>query len=288
MYSRLRLCLFFLGTIGLPPAGSTAYAQRAIPDDNLAYPVLITLRNGSTGSGFYLNNGKAIYLVTAKHVLFDPITQRLLDVALEALSYSKDPSDSTRNVYTLDLLVLQKNNNIKRHPSEDVAVVKIGDLTSVAGAASSQSFTLGVIPGVTAKEQAAKGGLLSVALDTVKPFEEVLTGNEVIVFGYPTSLGLQQLPQLDLHRPLLRKGIVAGINSEKRSIVLDCPSYFGNSGGPVLELDKEPFRTHFTIIGVISQYVPFADQGRSGTFMILSNSGYSIATPMNFVLDLVK
>src|ERR1700733_4567254 len=112
MYSRLRLCLFFLGTIGLPPAGSTAYAQRAIPDDNLAYPVLITLRNGSTGSGFYLNNGKAIYLVTAKHVLFDPITQRLLDVALEALSYSKDPSDSTRNVYTLDLLVLQKNNNI--------------------------------------------------------------------------------------------------------------------------------------------------------------------------------
>ena len=54
----------------------------------------------------------------------------------------------------------------------------------------------------------AKGGLLGVGLETIKPFEQVLTGNEVIVFGYPTSLGLAQFPQIDTHRPLLRKGIV--------------------------------------------------------------------------------
>jgi len=79
---------------------------------------------------------------------------------------------------------------------------------------------------------------------------------------------------------------VAGTNPQKRSIVLDCPSYPGNSGGPVVELDKEGFQTHFNVIGVVSQYVPFADSGRS--FMMLSNSGYSIVTPMDFVLDLVK
>ncbi|PYT20676.1 MAG: hypothetical protein DMG57_41345 [Acidobacteria bacterium] len=79
---------------------------------------------------------------------------------------------------------------------------------------------------------------------------------------------------------------MAGTNPDKQSIILDCPIYFGNSGGPVLELDKETFLTNFKIIGVINQYVPFADTGRS--FMMLSNSGYSIATPMNFVIELVK
>jgi hypothetical protein len=145
------------------------------------------------------------------------------------------------------------------------------------------------VRGVTAKE-ISKGGVLGVALSTVKPFDQVLTGNDVMVFGYPTSLGLQQLPKLDIHRPLLRKGIVAGTNPEKKSIILDCPSYFGNSGGPVLEIDREPLETHLKIIGVISQYVPFVDAGGSKTFMmqVVSNSGYSIATPMDFVLELVK
>jgi S1-C subfamily serine protease len=264
-------------------------AQRAIPDDNLAYPVLITLRNGATGSGFYLHAGKAVYLVTARHVLFDPATQKLLDVALELLSYSKDPSDSTRNLVTLDLSVLQSEGNIKPHPSEDVAVVKVSTIPENLTSAKEQGkpFSMQPVAGVTFKEQ-AKGGILCTTLDLVKPFEQVLTGNDVMVFGYPTSLGLQQLPQIDIHRPLLRKGIVAGTNPQNRSIILDCPSYFGNSGGPVVELDRVDLATRFTIIGVILQYVPFADTGRSNTFAILSNSGYSIAAPMDFVLELVK
>jgi hypothetical protein len=287
--SRLFRTLLLAVMIGMPPVGSMAEAQRAIPDDNLAYPVLITLKNGNAGSGFYLNNGKAIYLVTAKHVLFDPATQKLLDVSLDLLSYSKDPADSTRNLLTLDLSVLQNDDNIKPHPSEDVAVVKVFTINSSTAGTGGTPFSLSPVPGVTAKEQ-SKGGVLGAALDTVKLFDQVLTGNDVMVFGYPISLGLQQLPKLDIHRPLLRKGIVAGTNPEKRSIILDCPSYFGNSGGPVLELDRETFQTHLKIIGVISQYVPFVDMGGSKTFIMqmASNSGYSIATPMDFVLDLVK
>jgi Trypsin-like peptidase domain len=258
---------------------SLAATHRAIPDDNLAYPVLITLGNGATGSGFYLNTGKGMYLVTAKHVLFDTVNQKLLDVTVELLSYSKNPSDSTHNVAILDLSALQHDGNIVSHPSEDVAVVKIGTV------ADTVTNVLHLLPGVVLRET-AKDGLLSVALENVKPFDEVLTGNDVMVFGYPTSLGLQQLPQLDKRRPLLRKGIVAGTNPEKRSIILDCPSYFGNSGGPVVELDRDGFQTRLFIIGVIREYVPFADTGRS--FMMLSNSGYSVVTSMNYVLDLVK
>jgi hypothetical protein len=190
---------------------------------------------------------------------------------------------------TLDLSVLQSEGNIKPHPSEDVAVVKVSTIPENLTSAKEQGkpFSMQPVAGVTFKEQ-AKGGILCTTLDLVKPFEQVLTGNDVMVFGYPTSLGLQQLPQIDIHRPLLRKGIVAGTNPQNRSIILDCPSYFGNSGGPVVELDRVDLATRFTIIGVILQYVPFADTGRSNTFAILSNSGYSIAAPMDFVLELVK
>jgi hypothetical protein len=46
-------------------------AQRAIPEDNLAYPVLVT-GNGQAASGFYINVEKGpTYFVTAKHVLFE-------------------------------------------------------------------------------------------------------------------------------------------------------------------------------------------------------------------------
>ena len=258
-------------------AQSTASApSRAIPADNLAYPVLITLRNGSTGSGFYISTGQAVYLVTAKHVLFDPKTNKLLDVALDVLSYPKDPSDSKRNLATLDLLALQHDGNIKPHPSEDIAVIKI----------STSPNTAGLVPGVNFSEMAT-GGVLYAQLDTIRSFDQVLAGNDVIVFGYPTSVGLKELPQIDGHRPLLRKGIVAGVDPEKHSIIVDCPSYPGNSGGPVVEIDRvSPFRTEFYVIGVIIQYVPFANQGN--TFLLLSNSGYSLAAPMNFVLELAK
>lgn len=259
-------------------------AQRAIPDDNLAYPVLLTLGNESSGSGFYLRAKDVVYLVTAKHVLFNPATQQLLSSRLELLSYSKDPNESTRNLVSVDMQALQANGNIKSHPSEDVAVLKLFNMGIVDGKPA-------VIPmqGVVVRAY-AKDGILGADLETIATFSQVLTGNEVIVFGYPSSLALQQLRQLDPNRPLLRKGIVAGTIPEKRSIILDCPVYFGNSGGPVLELDPQGLGKKLKIIGVVNQYVPFLQVGGSQTFamQIASNSGYSIATPMDFVLELIN
>ena len=78
-----------------------ALAKRLLPVDNLAYPVLITLKTGgyalSSGSGVYLNASDGIYLVTAKHMLEiglpDPMTEKIEfpDLDLELLSYSGDP-----------------------------------------------------------------------------------------------------------------------------------------------------------------------------------------------------
>lgn len=56
---------------------TTAQSKRNIPDDNLAYPVLINLTDCTSNipaikaSGFYLDTGSEQYLVTARHVLFN-------------------------------------------------------------------------------------------------------------------------------------------------------------------------------------------------------------------------
>ena len=268
-------------------SGQTNANERAIPIDNLSYPVLITLSDGSSGSGFYLNTGQSIFLVTAKHVLFDPNTHVLRALRADVLSYG--PTDPTgvkgRNFGTLDLPVLQNDGNVIAHQSEDVVVVRISSHHSPVDAKSQNGISQRV-RGFELKES-TQGGVLTAHMDMVKTFEQVLVGNEVIMYGSPTSLGLQQ-QKLNLHLPLLRKGIVAGSNPENRSIILDCPAYFGNSGGPVLEVDRNGLTTSAYLIGVVDQYVPFADQGHANTFVMLSNSGYSIVTPMDFVLELVK
>lgn len=264
--------------------GSAAPAQRAIPDDNLGYPVLITLPGVGTGSGFYINAAKFTYLVTAKHVLFNIQNNQLLGPHVELLSYSKDPNDNTSNSFSVDLAALNLVGNVKTSQTADVVVVRLFSQITEGG-----KVLVSPLTGVTVGNW-AKDGIVGVGLATIATFDKVLTGNEIILFGYPSSLALAQLGQLDPNRPLLRKGIVAGTNPAKRSIVLDCPSYFGNSGGPVMELIPRGLGGFdLRVIGVVDQFVPFVQAGGSQTFAIQfnSNSGYSIATPMDFVLELI-
>ena len=72
--SRLLRFLILIAVFG-PIPGFCQKVQRALPDDNLAYPVLVTFKN-SQGSGFYLTTPSALYLVTATHVLYDPADKK--------------------------------------------------------------------------------------------------------------------------------------------------------------------------------------------------------------------
>jgi hypothetical protein len=165
-------------------------------------------------------------------------------------------------------------------------VITIGEFSNQPPADTPSLLTLA--PGVTVVE-AAQQGIVAVARVNIRSLNEVLIGNDVVMFGYPTSLGIpprpQQPPQLEPDRPLLRKGVVAGKNITTNSIVLDRPAYYGVSGGPVLEIDRELTVAHFWLIGVVKEFVPYVEMTR--TFSIVSNSGYSVATPMDFVLPLI-
>ena len=274
--------------IGLTVLCGEVGARRAVPDDNLAYPVLITLKGGGQGSGFFLNLQTDTFLVTARHVLFKEKTDDLLAPEAELRSYARNPNDKSKNIFQLDLSALKQGGNIKKHATHDVAVIRIGvrihgtDQDTVAR-------SLKTLDGVVIKESAASG-ILGVGDSTIKRFAEVMTANDVFIFGFPTSLGLKAIPQIDYLRPLLRAGVVAGTNEQAQTIILDCPAYGGNSGGPVLEVEEDGFVKKFQIIGVVSQFVPVAETWRNMTHGYnntnISNPGYAIAIPMDFVLDL--
>jgi hypothetical protein len=275
-------------------------AQRAIPDDNLAYPVLVNLTDCSNnittskGSGFFLSTGTAVYLVTARHVLFnEPVpptqTRSLLCKKAELLSYSKDPKDKQPNHLEVDLQSLNDAGRVKAHATHDVAVAQIGTVTKTVQAENS-GLAGTFLPGIRAI-QMSPSGLLSAGVADVKKLNEVLTADDIYVFGYPSSIGIQQAPQIDYNSPLIRKGIIAGVNDAKRTIILDCLTFHGNSGGPVLEATRQAFNSKFNIIGVISQYVPVTETWVNATQnyanLQVYNSGYSIAEPMDVVLELI-
>jgi len=136
--------------------------------------------------------------------------------------------------------------------------------------------------------------LFSVNEKFMKKYSDVIVSNDMFLLGYPSSLGTGDMSQLDISKPLVRKGIVAGLNDNLKRLILDCFSYPGNSGGPVIDIREKGLGSYeWNIIGVLIQYVPFVDEitlNRSGQVIgnRNSNSGYSIAEPMDKVLDLIS
>jgi hypothetical protein len=269
-----------------------AQARRMMPDDNLAYPVLIMLKNksGSTlgfGSGFYFMANGAEYLVTAKHVIQSGLPDEKThqaevdDLVLGLVSYSKDQPTQQRIVLTVDFKKLLDRGDVRPHKTRDVAVVKLGNLKESPDHSLMTFFS----PGVE-KVEFAESGMVSAGMQTIRKFDDVLVGNDAVLYGYPVSLGLPDAQQFDPLRPLLRKAFIAGKDSERRALIIDGPVYRGNSGGPVFEIDPEPPDVYFHLIGIMVAFIPLTE--KAADFTMLLNSGYSVAEPIDFALELMQ
>ncbi len=265
--------------------------MRYIPDNNLSYPILITLNDGSRGSGFHLNyHDTSLYIVTARHVLYnntkklptDPDNYVLKTNRIRVLSYTEDLNNIAPSIYEIDLTTLQPQALLVSN-NHDIAVIKIADLVIQPGTAIR---TANFSPAFNSI-QAQPGPLVTVMDSYFKNFNDVLISNEVIIFGYPVSLGSGIEPE----RPLLRKGIIAGKNLTNRTIILDCPVYQGNSGGLAIEVVHNGLQRISHAIGVVASFVPFIEVFQSLHFgyknQSFENSGYSIITPIDVIFDLI-
>jgi hypothetical protein len=257
-------------------------AQKAIPDENLGRPVLIEIANKSSGSGFYINTDDAVWFATAKHVLFDK-KGGLLGETAELVSYGLN--DDVGTALEVDLKTLIAANLVRASKLGDAAVIKI----AIATEPTRQERQVIPSPGVNIKRK-GPDAIYGTALSDMRTYDDIAIGNDVIVFGYPSSIGLAISPQVDSKRPLLRKGIVAGKNSKLRTLIMDCEVFPGNSGGPVIEVERYFAQSNFRVIGIISQFIPFDNSGWSaaiGGNATVLNSGYSVATPVDFVIELI-
>ena len=279
--------LFFLTPISLK-------AERAIPDSGLSYPVLITMKSCPPAlvpqaSGFFLSAGDALYLVTGRHVLFNNASPepQLICKQAELIAYSRNPKEAGRNLILLDLEALNASGDLKKHATHDVAVVRIGTFAKVDG-----KKTTHFLQGVQGLE-VLPSGIVAVGLDGVKNIDQVFAADEVYVLGFPSSIGFQNIPQIDYLRPLIKKGIVAAINEQRKTLILDSSVFHGNSGGPVLEVEQQDAQTKkLHIIGIISQIIPVVASGLNPNSSHAAtekyNSGYSVAEPMDAVLELIN
>jgi len=257
-----------------------------IPSDNLAYPILLNLESGSSGSGFIVNDGKQSYLVTAKHVLCDP-KNNLESHALRMTCPSSNINDDSTSVIDLNLEVLLKDGNLKIHPTADVSAVKIFDIIDKKDDGSyKQNPTKG-----TSVVKIADGGTVAINIEKPKFIKDVLISNDIFLYGYPSSIGMRKMPQFDYTKPLLRKGIIANINTKMNTIILDCPVYYGNSGGPVIEVENVGTRINHTLVGIVSQFIPFVENWKNvqtgHVNTEISNSGYSVAVALDSLFEII-
>jgi len=296
MNAKLLICLFSIGLYTVTMKCPLAIAERSLPQDYIKYPVLVALDSGKTASGFYINNEKGdAYFVTAKHLFFqngEGGGQVLKGSKALLMSYPREENLKEPILVQLDLAELFSFGYLRAHPEKDVTVVKIGSISGPEGMQSLQ-FYPGVHLAARVGEPVSSGSLVGAHGDVIRNYEHVAVGNDAFIFGYPVSLGIEDYPQIDFSRPLLRKGVISGKNSEKMSIILDCPVHYGNSGGPVVEVEKFGItETRYFIIGMVSEFIPFDDKWYGIENPLepqrIENSGYSVVIPMDTILDLIQ
>src|SRR5947207_9788047 len=227
--------------LAVPALPRLASAQAYLPEDNLAYPVQV-LVDGGGGTGFFVRRDRELFLVTARHVLFDQGTGRLLAREFTLRALSKDVKETAVTVMHVNGAQLQESQQIRTDDRRDVAVIRLGTL---------RPERIDTTPGVVISEK-SKGGIIVAPFDYLTRYADVDISSQIFMFGYP-SVGVAGFTQIDTTRPLVRGGIVAGLNAALKTIIIDSPVNHGNSGGPVVQLSRT---NRLRIIGIATQFVP--------------------------------
>lgn len=262
-----------------------------IPKSNLGYSIFLSIDSGkSNGSGFRMKFEDKNYIVSAKHVFFKEdgclwgdnllVTCQSVDNSLtEPIIFEVNLKEA--KIYpskSSDIVVILIGSNVKLYDDETPLKNLNGDSLRPTTLYGEQYVT---------PLSGGKGKAVSVDPEATRNIDEIGIANDVYLIGYPISLGMQKNEYFDYSKPLLRKGIIAGIN--KQTFIIDCPSYQGNSGGPIIEHCEDDL---FRVIGVVSRYIPFETKWFSNreriTNMEITNSGYTVCVSIDEVLSVLK
>lgn len=278
------LVLFLCGVVAIGRSQTTSQ----IPETHLNLPVFVSIPVAgglAMASGFVFQTNRAWYFATAKHVLFEADTANHRDTLISKSAtlriLAADPQDTSFCTVTLSLDTLLSNGHILSHRTADVALVELGPYDPVRVLVYRGAQIL----------MRQKDSIMIRGIEMLASYADVRIGNTVYAYGYPTSIGLKSLPQFDYNRPLLRRGIVAGKHEARHTIILDCPIYFGNSGGPIVQESVENYGEKFKIIGIVTELIPFDESKLNKTVppgLLMTNSGYAVAESVDRIFEILK
>jgi hypothetical protein len=248
-----------------------------LPTARLGYSALLSLDTGaSTGSGFQLSHNLQKVLVTAKHVLFN----RKDEIRCESLVISfQTPKGQETDIEIIGIENIA-DANIVFSVQNDLALILLAERESLETPFEYKEYV----------NIYQNGNVDNAFIDSseTRLLDQIGVGNDVFLLGYPTSLFFQSVKHFDIRKPLLRKGIIAGLNVGDNTFIIDCPAYYGNSGAPVIEVCEDD---SFKVVGLVSRYVPFVVEWKNSRESVTNteylNSGYSVCVPMDVVYDLI-
>lgn len=281
---RIRNLPYWIASLWIS-AWSISTASAALPTETVAYPVLIQLDgDAGQGSGFFVLHENSVFLVTAEHVLRDE-DGAFWSNSLKLLGFGLGEGSATQSHLKVDLEALNHMGEFHSHQNWDAAILRIGTADG-----SEKNRPVEYLPPVSVLEG---GRLTVVSWKNLTRLDLLKFGARVYVGGFPNSVGLPDGSQLDQRFPLLREGIISGVNPGNSNIILDCRVDRGNSGGPVIWKSRDmDGNESFSVMGLVSQYVPVAqpwvDSRTDSTNFDIANSGYSVVTPMDAILELLE
>lgn len=234
---------------------------------------------GMSGTGFYCSDSttQTNYLVTACHVLIDTSGKKRSDYIITS-SFRNNSLKDGIDSFSIDLKAAELNGKFKFNQSSDVAVIDLGK--SKSGIIQYNHYVKKITSAPTVLNQLLLNEFIKIS--------DLGVSSDIVTIGYPTSLLYYSV--VDFRRPLVRSGIISGIDYSKRLIITDCPVYKGNSGGPVFLKRKflEPGEIS-GLIGIAIQFIPLFEQWTSSVYQYsnttIYNSGYSIVASADAILE---
>lgn len=269
---KLGIGLLFMMNINIP--------AQPLPKFLTSLPVLI--ENKARGTGFFIQDSTYFYLVSAKHVVFNPKNGKLYANEMKLTCYGKDPVKGDKIGFNIDLIMADSLGLIITQPNDDVLIIRMGTVNNLG----SEKFRINYYSAIQKLTESTNINTFPIGYFT--KYEDVNVGDEIYLFGYPTSLGLKKSKQFDYARPLLRKGIIAGKYEPRKTLILDCPSYPGNSGGPILAVKDIVFRLEYYLIGLVVEFIPYEKIKTDQQVADTTNSGYSVAVSSDKILELLS
>jgi len=239
---------------------------------NFSYATFLSVDfGGSTGSGFRLSCFNKEYLITAKHVVFEKIYDIYGKIVSHKprLNIAITSQNSLGNrAYAYEADVDLAKSKIKLFGDSDLCLIELEGGKNYTVNNSGYQITV-----------ADENDLLQ--LDSIS------IASQILIVGFPSSLLNPEI--FDVQRPLLRTGIVAGINEANKTFIIDSPAFYGNSGGAVIQITDN----NLHIIGVVSKYIPFVTEWFNTREKEFSrqefyNSGYAICEPLDEIIDYLK